>query len=209
MKLHGYIVEHIVVGPIQTNCYMISKEGSKQCVLVDPGAEAERIAAWLQESSKQATAILLTHGHFDHIMGLSALKEKIRVPVFVAETEKELLLNPDMNCSIIGAGVALGIEADRYLADGECFDTAGMKVKILCTPGHTAGSSCYYFEEGGFVLSGDTVFFESIGRTDLPTGNYSQIMKSIEEKLMTLPEEVLLFPGHGPETTVGYEKNVL
>lgn len=206
MNCNSIVIEHIVVGPIQTNCYIVHPQDSMECIVADPGADAERILSFIDRKGLTVKGILLTHGHFDHILGLKELKEKVRTEVYIGEEEKQLLADANMNCSIIGAGVAASCSADYYLKDGQSFELARMQVKYLHTPGHTKGSGCYYFQEAGFVLSGDTIFLESLGRTDLPTGNDCMIMQSIENKLMTLPETVLLFPGHGSETSVGYEK---
>ncbi len=206
MNCNGIVIDYVVVGPVQTNCYIVYPQNSMECIIIDPGADAEGVVSLLREKGLTAKGILLTHGHFDHILGLEELRAAVRVETYIGEEEKQLLESPDLNCSMMGAGVAASCHADCYLKDGQSFELAEMKIQYLHTPGHTKGSGCYYFKESGFVLSGDTIFFESLGRTDLPTGNGRMIVKSVEEKLMTLPDSVMLFPGHGPETTVGYEK---
>lgn len=205
MKIKDIEIEWIVVGRLGTNCYVVHKEDSDKCILVDPGAQADRILDFLSEKQLKPEAILLTHGHFDHILALSEVAATKRCQVMIGEKEEALLSDANQNCSIWGTGSPVAGTADRLLKDGEVIEIADMKIKAIHTPGHTGGSCCYYFEEG-FALCGDTIFFESAGRTDFPTGNEYQLVHSIQEKLFTLPEETVLFSGHGPQTSVGYEK---
>ena len=150
-------------------------------------------------------AILLTHGHFDHIWGANEVRSLAGVKMYAYEQEKELLNSEKLNVSK-GAGRPYTVEADVYLKDGETLTVADMTCKCIATPGHTAGSCCYYFEDAGILVSGDTLFQESVGRTDLPTGNMRTLMNSVKQKLFVLPEETKVYPGHGESTTIGYEK---
>ena len=147
----------------------------------------------------------MTHGHFDHIWGVEEIRELSGAKVYAYEKEKELCEDASLNVSK-GAGRACVVKADQYVKDGGEITEAGITCRLLATPGHTSGSCCYYFEADKILLSGDTLFQESVGRTDLPTGSMGVLVRSVKEKLMPLPEEVKVYPGHGESTTIGYEK---
>lgn len=203
-EFNGLKVKVMVVGMVQTNCYVLSNVKTKKAVVVDPGDQANAICSYLRTEELELEAILLTHGHFDHIMGVKGILENYHVPVYAYEAEKELLEDARMNCSVqIGnptevTGTSLKIKEDTW-------EAAGFPVKLLATPGHTKGSCCFYFEKNECLFSGDTLFLESVGRTDLPTGNGAQIIQSVKS-LMSLPDDTVVFPGHGPATTVKYER---
>ncbi|MBR1853241.1 MAG: MBL fold metallo-hydrolase [Lachnospiraceae bacterium] len=209
-------IGRIVLGAGSTNTYFVYREGSEECIVIDPADYGRQLFANLKKNGLRTVAILLTHGHFDHIWGVEGLKAAAGevaehhgldpVSVYALEAEKPLLNHARMNVSE-QAGRACEIEADIYVKDGEEIDIADIKCKVIATPGHTAGGCCYYFEEAGFCVCGDTIFEESVGRTDLPTGSMSALIRSIKDKLFTLPEETQLYPGHGDTTTVGHEKN--
>ncbi len=205
MKIKDIVIDVIVVGMVRTNCYLLYREGSEHCIVVDPGEQADTILDYLNEKHLKPEAVLLTHGHFDHILGVRELAATKHCPVMICDKEGELLSDPMLNCTTMGTGQPYALQADRLLKDGEEIFLADMKIKVLHTPGHTGGSCCYYFEEG-FALCGDTVFLESVGRTDLPTGNDYALLRSIEEKIYVLPDDTVLFPGHGPHTSVADEK---
>ena len=150
-------------------------------------------------------AILLTHAHFDHIWGCNKLRELSGVQVFACEDEKELCESAKLNVSE-DVGRPYTVSVDWYLRDGEEVTIEGMKFKVIATPGHTQGSCCYYFESDNILVSGDTLFEGSVGRTDLPTGNGATLSRSLKERLMILPDETLVFPGHGNGTTIADEK---
>ena len=195
----------ITLGMCQTNCYFIYEEGKNEVLFFDPADRGDYIYQALQEKGFSVGAILLTHGHFDHIWGVEKLKELSGAKVYAFEGEKELCENASMNISA-SAGRACEITPDILLKDGEETELLGIKLKVISTPGHTGGSCCYYFEEDKILVSGDTLFEESVGRTDFPTGSMSTLVRSIKEKLMVLPEDVKVYPGHGSATTIGYEK---
>ena len=195
----------ITIGMCGTNCYFLYKENCKKVIFVDPADQGDFIYKKLKEAGFEIVAIFLTHGHFDHIWGANELRELTKAPIYAFEGEKELCENAQINYSAY-AGRPYTLTADFYVKDGEEIEIEGMKCKVISTPGHTQGSCCYYFEDDQILLSGDTLFHESVGRTDLPTGSHSTLIRSIKEKLMKLPEEVKVYPGHMDETTIGYEK---
>ena len=196
----------ITLGVCATNTYFIYKEGEKKAVLVDPADQGELICSKLDEQGIEVGAIILTHGHFDHIWGVEAVKERTEAKIYASEDEGNLLKDSKLNCSL-GCGRACTIEPDVWLKDEETVSLCGIDIKMLKTPGHTEGSCCYYVEEAGFLVSGDTLFCESVGRTDLPTGSMSAIVRSIKEKLMPLSDNIKVYPGHGGSTTIGYERD--
>lgn len=194
----------LTVGPVQTNCYIVNKEGSTSCIVIDPGEEADKIASYIRKKGWKNEGILLTHGHFDHITGVSELVSLVGGKVYAYEGEKELMGDPRQNGSMM-MGYELAIEPECLLRDGQQFSVAGMDFKVLHTPGHTRGSCCYYVEEEKILFSGDTIFMESVGRTDFPTGSARELIDSVRNKVLKLPSDVKIYPGHGPETTVAYE----
>lgn len=208
-------IGRMTMGMCQTNVYFLYREGSPEAIVVDPADQGQNIHGALERNGFTVVGILLTHGHFDHIWGMDALREaanekanaqeRPQVKVYACADEKQLLGIPKMNVSL-QAGRPCGVEADVYVTDGEEIALADMKIRVIATPGHTAGGCCYYIEEAGFLVSGDTLFQESVGRTDFPTGSMGTLIRSIREKLLILPEETKVYPGHGDETTIGHEK---
>ena len=198
-------IGRMVLSMCQTNCYFLYQEDSKDCIVIDPADQGHQIFNALTGHGFTIRAILLTHGHFDHIWGANALKELADVKIYAYAEEKALLNSEKLNVSK-GAGRPYTVEADVYLQDGEEISIAGMTCKCIATPGHTAGSCSYYFESAGLLVSGDTLFRESVGRTDLPTGNMRTLVNSIKEKLFVLPEDTKVYPGHGDSTTIAFEK---
>lgn len=195
----------ITLGVCQTNSYFVYEEGRNEVLFFDPADKGEYIFEALKSKGFQVGAILLTHGHFDHIWGVQKLKELSGAKLYAYEGEEKLCKDSTLNVSA-QAGRACSVEPDVFFKDGEEFNLSGISGKVIATPGHTGGSCCYYFEKDKILISGDTLFQESVGRTDFPTGSMSTLIRSINEKLMILPEDVKVYPGHGPSTTIGYEK---
>lgn len=208
-------IGRMVLGVCGTNTYFVYREGTEECIVIDPADYGRQIFANLKKNDLRAVGILLTHGHFDHIWGVEGLKAAANevaehhgydpVQVFACEAERELLQDAGLNVSE-NAGRACTLDADVYVKDGDEISIAGISCRVIATPGHTAGGCCFYFEEAGFCVCGDTIFQESVGRTDLPTGSMGTLVRSIKEKLFVLPEDIKLYPGHGDSTTVGHEK---
>lgn len=197
----------LVVGPVMTNCYFLQNKETTELILVDPGAEAERISRMIEKLGKKPVAILLTHGHYDHMMAVNELRQEWKIPIFASKAEKETLSNPEINLSLEWEGRGYTVEADEYLEDGQEIELAGFKIRMYLTPGHTEGSCCYYFEEEELLMSGDTIFAGNCGRCDLPGGSFAQMQISLHKIIDHLPEEVRIYPGHGDETSIRHEKS--
>lgn len=194
-----------MLGMCQTNCYFLYREGETKVIFIDPADQGKYIYDKLAEKGFSVEAILLTHGHFDHIMGAKQLRELSGAKIYASKADKVLLNDPYVNVSAQWAK-PYTLEADVYFDDGDELDFGDISCKAILTPGHTIGSSCFYFEEDGILISGDTLFQESVGRTDLPTGSMGKLVRSIKEKLAPLPDEVRVYPGHGGATSIGHER---
>lgn len=205
MNEQNFRIKSYVLGMVSTNCYLIYHEQSKEAVIVDPADNAEYLIRRCMELAVTPKAILLTHGHFDHIMAAKDLKERYGCPIYAGREEYQLLLDPSMNLSGTMGTEQMSINADYLVRDGEVLHLIGFDWKVLETPGHTKGSVCYYLPSEEVLLSGDTLFAESLGRTDLPTGSMQDIVRSILDKLLVLPEDTMAYPGHGEPTTIGHE----
>ena len=205
----SFKIEHYIVGPIATNCYFLINEDTSETVIVDPGAAAEALSKKLSEGGHEPVAILLTHGHFDHADGvdelLSIYSEK-NIPVYAYKGEKDTLEDPRINLSGDMGRLPRRYHATDYLEDGEKFMAAGFTIKTLFTPGHTPGGCCFYLEHEKLCFTGDTLFCGSVGRSDFPGGSASVLVRSIKEKLLTLPEDTVCYPGHDSITTIADEK---
>ena len=198
-------IGRITLGVCMTNCYFLYEEGKNEVIFVDPADHGEGIYDKLKEAGFSVAGILLTHAHYDHMGSADKLRELSGAKIYACEAERKLCEDADVNLSTM-FGRKCTIAPDVYLKDGEEVTIAGMKFKMIATPGHTIGSCCYYFEEEGMLISGDTLFLESTGRTDFPTGSTSSIVRSIKEKLFVLPEDTKVNPGHNDATTIGHEK---
>lgn len=193
------------LGPIQTNCYLFSND-EKECLVIDPGGDANKLISILQQQHLKPVAILLTHAHFDHIGAVDEIRNEWKIPVYVHKNEKDWLTNPSLNASqnFMGGAVTVS-EADELIKSEGTLTIGSFSLEVYETPGHSPGSVSYYSVEAGLVFSGDALFAGSIGRTDLLDGNHDQLIKSIQDKLLTLPEDTLVLSGHGPETSIEAE----
>ena len=196
----------LVLGPVQTTCYVVSSQG--RAVIVDPAANATKIIQYLGTKKLIPEAILLTHGHFDHIGAVNELAAKYSLPIYAHKSEKEYFDQPEVNLSTMTyQPFVLSEDLDyHWLADGATLTCLDTQVKIFHVPGHTSGSLCYYFVKDRMVFTGDTLFKQSIGRTDFIYGNHQQLVTGLRQKLLTLPDDTLVYPGHGDCTTVADEK---
>lgn len=201
MKMH---VKALVVSPYEENCYLLWNEETTQGVVIDPGDEAPRISAAIKAAGFEPQAILLTHAHSDHIGAVDEIRDEFKIPLYIGKGEEEALADPQKNLSIMGGSEIKVRPADHLVEDGQSFSLAGMEFKVSATPGHSPASVCYHC--GEVVFCGDIVFMGSIGRTDLPGCHFPSLMNSISTKILVLPDETILYPGHGPMTTVGRER---
>lgn len=198
-----------VLGDFQTNCYCVRKdETSRECLIIDPGLEAEPLIQMLQQQDYTPVAILLTHGHADHIGGVETLRESWPdVKVTIHTEDAGMLTSPTRNLSLMAGCMVQARPADVLLDSKDIFFSAvGLRFKILHTPGHTPGGICLYSGEEDILFAGDTLFAGSIGRTDFPGGSHEELIEMIRQKLLILPDRTAVYTGHGPETTIGNEK---
>ena len=193
------------LGMLETNCYFGYDAQTGGTFIVDPADDAEAIKGWCLANGKRPAAILLTHGHFDHILAADALRREFSVPIYAAEAEKPVLENAQYNLSAMWHR-PVTLKADQYLKDGQILSLAGFSIKVISTPGHTAGGLCYYLEKERVLFSGDTLFAGSYGRVDFPTSSMAEMARSVRERLLTLPEDTIVYPGHGESTDISSEK---
>lgn len=199
-------LESLVLGAIGTNVYFLKNEESSQILIVDPADGADEIEAEVSAMDGQPAAILLTHGHHDHIGAADEIRQYYKIPVYCDAAEEDLLADPYKNLSGSWTGKGITLTADQTAVDGQELDLAGFRFKVLHTPGHTMGSCCYYFPQEKLLFSGDTLFRMSYGRTDLPTGSESAIEESVRRILTEIPSDVRVLPGHMGETKIAVEK---
>src|SRR4051794_19492107 len=198
--------QQIPLGALQTNCYIV-ENSDRSCLIFDPGSEGKKLINLLNNRKLKPSAIFLTHAHFDHIGGVDEVRDFYKIPVYLHKQEEKWLGDPSLNGSqLFMIQDSLKVNpADYILKNEEAIKIGEFEFSIFHTPGHSPGSVSYYFEKDGFVLSGDALFQGSIGRTDLPGGNEAQLLKSIHDKLLVLPEQTYVLSGHGPVTTIGDE----
>ncbi|GAV24318.1 MBL fold metallo-hydrolase [Carboxydothermus islandicus] len=197
-------IKTLTVGVIAANCHVVWCEKTGEAVAIDPGGDGDKILSFIEQNGLKLKYIILTHGHGDHIAAVDEVRNKTGAKVLIHPKDAPMLLDPNKNLSgFLGGAVKLA-PADQEVVDGDEIIFGGEKLKVLHTPGHTLGSICLH--GGDILFSGDTLFFGSVGRVDFPGGSWEKLLKSIREKIFTLPDDTQVLPGHGPETTVGYEK---
>ncbi len=200
------ILEMLTVGPFQENCYVIGDEASGAGAIVDPGDEATRIALAVEQTNLEIGRILVTHAHIDHVGAVGALAEEYACPVLMHAEAEPMLKQLPTQAMMMGLRFGKVPSVDRHLEDEEVLEIGGLRLRSLYTPGHAPGHLALYVEGEGLVLSGDALFAGSVGRTDLFGGDMEVLMRSINERLLTLPDETRVYPGHGPQTTIGAER---
>lgn len=195
-------IEQLVVGDLGVNCYIVSCEKTKEAVVIDPGDYAKSILDKIENLN--IVAIINTHGHADHIGANQKIKDATHADIMIHCNDAQMLLDPRLNLSVfLGEGIE-SYPADRILNSGDTINVGDIVLKVIHTPGHTKGGICLYTD--GILFSGDTLFAESIGRTDFPGGSMQELIHSVTEKLLTLPDDTRVLPGHGPSTTIGWER---
>ena len=199
-------MEQYVVGMVATNCYLIYHTQTKEALLIDPGAEAQRLMDEMARLEVTPVAVLLTHGHFDHARDANQIAEAYQIPVYAYVDEQQTLEDPRVNLSGPMAGTPARYHADVYVRDEQELDLAGFHIRVLFTPGHTPGGCCYYFPREDVVFTGDSLFCGSIGRTDFPGGSAAVLVRAVRDKLMVLPEQTMVCPGHDARTTIEQER---
>lgn len=198
------LIARLAVGPLETNCYLYGCPETRRAAVVDPGAEGDLIRRELDRCGYKLSKVILTHGHGDHIMALEEVLAGCEAEVMIHAEDAVMLTNPELNLSIyMGRSFAFRKPVVE-LQDGQEIAVGNLKLKVLHTPGHTRGSICLAGE--GLLFSGDTLFSGGIGRTDFPGGSMTTLISSIREKLLVLPDETVVYPGHGPETSIGAER---
>lgn len=201
-------IDCLILGDFQTNCYILrANEVAKDCLIIDTGLQADELVDFLETHRLNPVAVVLTHGHVDHIAGLAGLRLRFQnIKVYIHKLDAEMLTGKKDNLSSM-AGISFSSKpADSSLENGDTIKLANINLDVLHTPGHTPGGICLYSKTDGIVFAGDTLFADSVGRTDMPGGSGTQLIKSIKQKLCTLPDETVVYPGHGPQTTIGKEK---
>lgn len=197
----------IIVGPFEVNCYLYWDEATSDGVIIDPGLDESVIIHEIDKSGMAPRAILLTHGHGDHIAAVEPVKEHFELPLYVGKGDEELLRNPSANVSELIGQPIVAPSPDHIVEDEQTIAIGSLRFSIIATPGHTPGGVCYLDEKANLVFTGDSLFWGSIGRTDLPGGSLNTLLDSIKSKLLKLPDNITCYPGHGPQTTIGAEKS--
>jgi glyoxylase-like metal-dependent hydrolase (beta-lactamase superfamily II) len=200
------ILETFPVGPLQCNCTILGDEQAREAIVIDPGDDVSRIHKQLAEQGLSLKQILITHAHIDHVGGALRLKRLTGAPIYLNENDLPLLQMMGAQAAWLGVSTPETAPPDNGLVDGQTVGLQSYSAKVLHTPGHTQGSICLHFVPLKLLIAGDTLFAGSIGRTDLPGGNYAQIIDSIHSRLLTLPDETSVIPGHGPATSIGEER---
>lgn len=194
------------LGSLGTNCYFVYKKDTKETIIFDPADNFMRIKRKIDDEGLKVVAVFLTHGHYDHFLAADEIRKFYNVKIYIGANDYELVKDATMNVSALFGSPATLI-ADEKVEDKELLDISGIKFRAINTPGHTKGGMCYYFYENGFLISGDTLFCNSYGRYDLPTGNIKELIHSIRDIILELPQNTIVLPGHGEDTTILDEQN--
>ena len=200
------IVRLLVVGQLNTNCYLVACEDTRQAIVIDPGGDAERILQGINAQQLVVKFIVLTHFHFDHVLAAEAVRSATGAPLAIHHNEADLLAHPPALFRFFSPEVPSGIVADQMLHDRDRLAFGDLEAEILLTPGHSPGGISLWFPQEAVVFTGDALFREGIGRTDLPHSDQSTLLSSIREQLYILPDDTVVYPGHGPQTTIGHEQ---
>ena len=200
------IHEILPVGPLQCNCSVIGDEQSHEAIVIDPGDDIEQVVALIQKHNLQVKQIVITHAHIDHVGGAMKLRAATGAPILLNQNDYALLKMLDVQAAWIGMANPGKVEIDQSLSSNDVLKAGSLAAQVLHTPGHTEGSICLYFPVERTLIAGDTLFAGSIGRTDLPGGSYEKILRSLHERVLALPEDTRVVPGHGPLTTIGEER---
>jgi glyoxylase-like metal-dependent hydrolase (beta-lactamase superfamily II) len=200
------LIETLAVGPFVMNAYLVADEESRDAALIDPGDETDRILARIEELELRPRMILNTHGHLDHVTGVQAVKERTGLPFYLHPEDRFLVESLAQHAAMFGLPAATPPEVDRDLADGDVLRVGALEIEVLHTPGHSPGSVSFHVASEKAVFCGDVLFEGSIGRTDLPRGSLDVLLRSIRERLFPLGDDVVVYPGHGPATTIGQER---
>jgi glyoxylase-like metal-dependent hydrolase (beta-lactamase superfamily II) len=198
------LLETLIVGPLGVNCYIVGDEETREALVIDPGGNARDILDTLRREQLKLVAIVATHAHFDHLFALSELRAATRAPFLLHVDEAPVLANASIGARLFGFVFGQPAPADRLLREGDEVRVGSLAFQVIHTPGHSPGGMCLLRDRVVFV--GDTLFQSGIGRTDLPGGDYGTLMRSIRDKLLTLPDDTMVYPGHGDATTIGEEK---
>lgn len=200
------IHEVIPVGPLQCNCSIVGDEASRECMVIDPGADVADILSITARHGLTVKQIIVTHAHIDHVGGAMKLKASTGAPILLNQNDHDLLKMLDVQAAWLGMTPPGPVQIDEPLRDGDSLSVGKLTGQIIHTPGHTQGSICLYFPAEQKLIAGDTLFAGSVGRTDLPGGSFEKLMSSLHERVLALPDGTTVFPGHGPATTVGQER---
>ncbi len=199
-------IKQLPLGPLQTNCYFLGCTETKQAAIIDPSDNGKELADYIAENGYTLTHILLTHSHFDHIGGLDDLKNATAAPIYAHEDAVPFLRHAVSSAARFGLSMQPQPDPDHFLDEGDSVVVGNLTLEVLYTPGHAPGHICFYLRDHNVIFDGDVLFQGSIGRADLPGGDFSTLMNSIEEKLMPLPDETHVLSGHGNATTIGRER---
>jgi hydroxyacylglutathione hydrolase len=200
------IHEIFPVGPLQCNCSVIGDEQTHEAMVIDPGDDISRVLEAVRRHGLTVKLIVITHGHIDHIGGAAKLKQATGAPVLLNRNDSPQLKMLDLQAAWVGMAPPGDIKIDQTMAEGDKIQAGGLSASVMETPGHTEGSVCLYFAPQKKLIAGDTLFAGSIGRTDLPGGDFKKIMRSLQQRVLALPDETIVVPGHGPLTTIGAER---